>query len=67
VKDLWNDNKHKSSFFSSKINSSWSTNGMPLSRMLKILYKLELMNENSSEFEGYRNKNLQLNKTSSRK
>ncbi len=26
---------------------------MPLSRMLKILYKLELMNENSSEFEGY--------------
>jgi hypothetical protein len=37
--------------FSSKINSSWSTNGMPLSRMFLILYKL--MNENSSDFEGY--------------
>jgi hypothetical protein len=53
VKDLWYDNKHKSSLFSSKIKSSWSTNGMPLSRMLKILYKLELMIENSSEFEGH--------------
>jgi hypothetical protein len=53
VKDLCYDNKHKSGFFSSKIKSSWSPNGMPLSRMFKILYKLELMNENLSEFEGY--------------